>query len=51
MNYTKEEQIEILEARKQDRERLAVTAFNQEMKVKYRIEIRHIDEEIKTLKG
>lgn len=51
MKYTKEEEIEILEAKKQDRERLIKTAFNEEAKAKLRIEIRRIDQEIEILKA
>lgn len=46
MNYTNEEKIEILKAKKQDCERLITTAFNQEMAARLRIKIKRIDKEI-----
>lgn len=51
MIYTIKEQIEILEGRKLDYQRTAEEAWTEEQRAKARIELRRIEEKIKSLKG
>ena len=49
MNYTTEEQIEILKGRRLDRMSAISRAFSEEDKAKIRVELRRIEAELKRL--